>query len=90
MFSIAIIYGIITKLNEIKLLENGDRLINLVLASELSDNKHSVIFHDVVLWNQTADKFTHKKGDQVSIMGELKYKIKDGHKYSEIIGKYIK
>ena len=88
MNSIAVIKGIITKLCDTVILANGDSIRNLVVCCELDDKKHTKIFHDVILWNDLTN-IRIKKNDKIIVSGELKYKLKDGSKFSEIIAKEI-
>jgi len=86
MFSIANVEGIVTKISQSKELADGHKIRNLVIATELHNKQ--IIFHDIVLWNELNEIFI-KKNSKVKIVGELKYKQKNGNKYSEIIAKNI-
>jgi hypothetical protein len=82
----AFIKGIITKINDVVYLENGDSIRNVVVACNL---KNQLIYHDIIIWNEL-NKIEIKKSNEVCIYGDLKYKKKDLNKYSEIIANKIK
>jgi len=84
MNSIAKITGIITKLTNIVELNDGNKVRNLVLCCELHNAQNTLVFHDVLLWNNLCE-IAVKKNMKVAIEGQLKYKNKDGNKYAEII-----
>jgi hypothetical protein len=88
MKSIATIEGVITKLNKAVYLEDGHVVRNLVICCELANKNKSLVFHDVILWNDLAE-IELKKNISIRLIGELKYKNKDGNKYAEIIAKEI-